>query len=288
MDGGERRVWLTTDRPGERVAVGAPLPGLRFLSVQSSNRCWSEYHLVFNLCLTSPSSKGLTASFRCRGTHEIGAGDLMAFEPGDHHITTRIRGGTADFDVLGMEPGEFERAMSELGLRGRFHFRSPQMRSAEVAGAFERLMMSIAGGAETLELECHYAALLQVLVVRCAESPRPLRRSDSIVHSGIRATRNYLRDNFLCKPSLEQLAQQAGLSRFAFAHAFKKQVGTSPYAYLQLRRACEARRLVESGMPLTEVASVLGYADVPLLTRTLKSYFGAPPARWRGCFQSNR
>jgi AraC-like DNA-binding protein len=288
VDGGDRRAWLNTDRPGERVAVGEPLPGLRFLSVQSSDRCWSEYHLAFNLCLTSPSSKGLRASYRCRGTHEVGAGDLMAFEPGDHHVTTRINGGRADFDVLGMDPGEIERAMRELGLQGRFHFRSPQMRSAEVTGAFQRLMTSIAGGAETLELECHYAALLQVLMARCAESPRSLRRSDAIVHPGIRATRNYLRDNFLGKPSLEQLAQQAGLSRFAFAHAFKKQVGTSPHAYLQLRRACEARRLVEGGTPLPHVASALGYADVPFLTRTLKAYFGAPPARWRICFQSNR
>ena len=264
------------------------MPGLRFLSVRSSDRCWSEYHLTFNLCLTSPSCKGVTASYRCRGTHDVGAGDLMAFEPGDHHVTTRVNGGRAHFDVLGMEPSELERAMSELGLRGRFHFRAPQMRSAEVARAFERLMTSIAAGAETLELECHYAALLHVLVARCAESPRSLRRPDAILHPGIRATRNYLRDNFLGKPSLEQLAQQAGLSRFAFAHAFKRQVGTSPHAYLQLRRACEARRLVEGGTPLPQVASALGYADVPLLTRTLKAYFGAPPARWRGCFQRNR
>jgi len=287
MDAGDGRAWLNTDRPGERVAVGEPLPGLRFLSVRSSDRCWSEYHLAFNLCLVSPSSKAVRASFRCRGSHDVTPGDLMAFEPGDHHVTTRINGGSAHFDVLGVDPPEFERAMSELGLRGRFHFRAPLMRSAEVARAFERLMVSIAGGAEALELECDYAAFLQVLVARCAESPRSLHRADVIVHPGIRATRNYLRDNFLGKPSLEQLSRQAGLSRFAFAHAFKKQVGTSPHAYLQLRRACEARRLVESGTPLPDVASALGYADVPLLTRTLKAYFGAPPARWRGCFQSN-
>jgi len=287
MDAGDRRAWLDTDRPGEKVAVGAPLPGLRFLSVQSSDRCWSEYHLVYNLCLASPHSTGVSANFRCRGAHDVGAGDLMAFEPGDHHVTTRISG-RAHFDVLGMEPTEFERAMSELGLRGRFHFRAPLMRSAEVARAFERLMTSIASGVETLELEYQYAEFLHLLVERCGESPRSFRRSDTIVHPGIRATRNYLRDNFLGKPSLEQLAQQAGLSRFAFAHAFKKQVGTSPYAYLQLRRACEARRLVEGGAPLPQVARTLGYADVPVLTRTLKSYFGAPPARWRGCFQSNQ
>jgi AraC-like DNA-binding protein len=288
MDSVDRRAWLTTDRPGERVAVGAPLPGLRFLSVRSSDRYWSEYHLDFNLCLVSPASKGITASYRCRGTHEVGAGGLMAFEPGDHHVTTRISGGRAHFDVLGMDPAELERVMRELGLRGGFHFRASLMRSEAVVRVFERLVKSIARGAESLELECQYAAFLQVLVAHCAESTPPSRRSDAIVHRGIRATRNYLRENFLGKPSLEQLAQQAGLSRFAFAHAFKKQVGTSPHAYLQLRRACEARRLVEGGTPLQHVANALGYADVPLLTRTLKAYFGAPPARWRGCFESNR
>jgi AraC-like DNA-binding protein len=96
-----------------------------------------------------------------------------------------------------------------------------------------------------------------------------------------------LRSNFSEEPQLEHLARLAGLSRFAFAHAFKRYVGLPPYAYFQLRRACEARRMIEAGLPIAIVAERLRYTDVPLLTRTLKTYFGAPPARWRRCLESN-
>ena len=119
------------------------------------------------------------------------------------------------------------------------------------------------------------------------ETPALLRRRDSVPHAGVRAAREYLRHNFREEPRLEDLARLAGLSRFAFAHAFKRYVGMAPYAYFQMRRASEARGMVEKGVPIAVIAERLGYTDVPLLTRTLKAHFGAPPARWRRCLESN-
>jgi hypothetical protein len=33
--------------------------------------------------------------------------------------------------------------------------------------------------------------------------------------------------------------------------------------------------------------ALLGYTDVPFLTRTLKTHFGVTPARWRFAFKAN-
>lgn len=249
MDG---RAWLETDRPGECIAVRAPLQGVRLLSAQNSDRCWREYHLVFTLCLVSPFARGVSASYTCRGSHNAGAGELMAFEPGDHHVTTRVRGGRASFDVVGIDPIELARATDELGLRGRFHFRSPHLRSPEVARAFAWLVRGVAAGVARLELECRYATFLQRLVEQCSEGPVAIPHPEPIRHSGIRAARNYLRDNFRDDPSLAELAQCAGLTRFAFAHAFTQHMGLSPHAYLKLRRVGEARMLVERGVPIAD------------------------------------
>jgi AraC-like DNA-binding protein len=279
---------MKTDRPEEYLAVSKPLPGMSLLSGHRSDRCWTEYHLEFKVCLLSRSSSGVAASYHCRGgTHTASAGELMLFEPGDHHVTQRVHG-LADFDVIGLAADELEQAATELGIRGALHFRSPHMASSKAAaGALERLVAGAAAGADKLELECRQARFVELLLQTCVETPAPLRRRDWVPHGGIRTVREHLRSNFHEEPRLADLARLAGLSRFAFAHAFKRYVGMAPYAYFQMRRASEARRMVEKGLPIAAVADQLRYTDVPLLTRTLKTYFGAPPARWRRCLENN-
>jgi AraC-like DNA-binding protein len=282
------RNWIKTDRPEEYLAVSKPLPGTSLLSGRGSDRCWTEYHLEYKVCLLNPSNRGVGVSYRSRGSDcDAGAGDLMLFEPGDHHVTKRVHG-LASFDVVGLDGAATEQAARELGVRGPLHFRAAhQVPSKKVVKAFEELVVGAARGAEQLELECRHARFLELLMQSSMETPAVLRRGDWVPHSGVRAVREYLRSNFCEQPRLAHLAKLAGLTRFSFAHAFKRYVGMAPYEYFQLRRASEARRMIENGLPATLVAEQLRYADVPLLTRTMKTYFGAPPARWRRCLESN-
>ncbi len=279
---------MKTDRPGEYLAVSRPLPGTSLLSGRDSDRCWTEYHLEYKICMLGRQGRGVGVDYQCRrGSYAAGAGELMLFEPGDHHVTNRVQGRAA-FDVVGLDPATLERAARELEMRGSLHFRDAHLRpSPRLGRVMERLVAAAASGAPPLELECLQARFIELLLQDHVETPAALRRRDWVPHAGIRAAREYLRGHFDEEPRLEDLARIARLSRFAFAHAFKQHVGMAPYAYFQLRRASEARRSIERGLPIALVAKQLRYADVPLLTRTLKSYFGAPPARWRRCIESN-
>ena len=69
--------------------------------------------------------------------------------------------------------------------------------------------------------------------------------------------------------SLESLAQEAGLSRTAFATGFREQVGISPGAYLAALRLAIAERSVESGQGLKRAAQASGYASTAALSRAL-------------------
>jgi hypothetical protein len=133
--------------------------------------------LEFKVCLLSRSSSRTAVSYQCRGgTHTAGAGELMLFEPGDHHVTQRVHG-LATFDVIGLEAGELEQAATELGVRGTLHFRSPHLvPSKAAAGALDRLVAGAAAGADKLEIECRQARFVELLLQTCVETPAALRR----------------------------------------------------------------------------------------------------------------
>ena len=82
--------------------------------------------------------------------------------------------------------------------------------------------------------------------------------------------------------SLETLAADVGLSRAAFAKRFKTLVGQSMFEYLtslRIRQACQL--LVETSLPLHEVASRVGYESDLAFTRTFKKYMDQTPTHYR-------
>jgi AraC-like DNA-binding protein len=81
---------------------------------------------------------------------------------------------------------------------------------------------------------------------------------------------------------LEALAETAGLSRCHFARAFKQSVGTAPHSYLMQRRLERAKQLiVETALPLAEIALECGFSDQSHFSRRFLQYVGATPRAFR-------
>jgi AraC-like DNA-binding protein len=100
---GDGRLFCSTDRPGERLAVSQPLPGVKLLSVRHSNRYWREAHDSFVFTAVHREQDELVAEWRTRGRALFSRrGDIMGMEPGDVHVTQRLeaRRGAASFDVV--------------------------------------------------------------------------------------------------------------------------------------------------------------------------------------------
>ena len=82
--------------------------------------------------------------------------------------------------------------------------------------------------------------------------------------------------------SLELLAADIGLSRAAFAKRFKELVGETMFEYLtQLRMQQACQLLVETDLPLYEVASRVGYESDLAFTRTFKKRYDKTPTAYR-------
>ncbi|MFA5488595.1 MAG: AraC family transcriptional regulator [Candidimonas sp.] len=79
---------------------------------------------------------------------------------------------------------------------------------------------------------------------------------------------------------LERMAAIAGMSRSAFAAAFKTATGTTPAAYLTDWRLTLATSMMRTGRPLKLIAAELGFAGTASLSRAFRQRMGAPPRQW--------
>ena len=97
---------------------------------------------------------------------------------------------------------------------------------------------------------------------------------------GQRAT-ELLRENLDGKLGLAELALACDLSVSHFARSFKATFGISCHRWLTERRIERARALLNTDMPLVDIASQAGFTDQPAFTRTFREMVGVTPAKWR-------
>jgi AraC family transcriptional regulator, alkane utilization regulator len=82
--------------------------------------------------------------------------------------------------------------------------------------------------------------------------------------------------------TVEELAQEAGISRAALAKRFVELVGEAPMQYLAGWRMHLARRLLrESNIGLAQLAARVGYESEAAFSRAFRRAVGMPPATWR-------
>jgi transcriptional regulator of acetoin/glycerol metabolism len=117
------------------------------------------------------------------------------------------------------------------------------------------------------ELERHFAVQLP----RGGLSAGALRRVCEFVES-------HLEDDI----NLETLAAEARLSVYHFARGFKLSTGVSPLRYVLEQRVKRARQLlVQTDLPLSAIASAVGFFDQGHLSRQFRSLVGTTPSSFR-------
>ncbi|WP_158896019.1 AraC family transcriptional regulator [Amycolatopsis anabasis] len=79
-----------------------------------------------------------------------------------------------------------------------------------------------------------------------------------------------------------ELAHIAGMSRSAFAAAFRAKTGETPLGYLTTWRLFRAKTLLrDTDMSLQEIAAHIGYRTGQALSRTFAKHEGQTPGTWR-------
>lgn len=82
-------------------------------------------------------------------------------------------------------------------------------------------------------------------------------------------------------PSLDELAQIVGLTKYQLVRAVKRATGLAPLAWRQNARVRRARRLLRAGHPIVDTAHELGFTDQSHFHRVFRAHVAAAPGGYR-------
>jgi AraC-like DNA-binding protein len=127
----------------------------------------------------------------------------------------------------------------------------------------------------------HSRPRLDSLGYFCQSACAPLRVG-GLTSRSLRIVREYIDAHLSENIQLETLADVTGLSRYYFARAFKRSVGTPPHCYLVQRRLERAQMLLaNTDMPLAHVALESGFYDQSHFSHRFRLTTGVTPKVFR-------
>lgn len=89
-----------------------------------------------------------------------------------------------------------------------------------------------------------------------------------------------IHDRFAERLTLEELAQDVGMSRSRFSAHFRKTVGQTPFEYLACYRIGISQKLLQTSRPVKHIAADVGYDSTSAFLRKFKEIVGATPGEW--------
>ena len=267
----------------------SPLPGVYSTHIDSAQQFGRHWHDTYGFGFLE---HGAQEWFSGRGIVRGYPGEVIATNPGEVHDgrplgppTRRWRIAYVDVDVMTTLTASERGAGGAGGAGGHTEITSPVIKDAMLFQILQRLFARL----ERWNSRTPHAqpvdslAFEEALVASCVRlmSRHGSARWRDAPSSDLQQVRERLADDAARVPSLADLAQLTGLSRYQVLRRFERAYGLPPHAWLLRRRAERARVLIRDGVTLAAAAAETGFADQSHLTRVFARQFGFTPGAWR-------
>lgn len=263
------------DWAGVTVDMYAPLPNI------SERYPALDHHLI---CYC-PTGNARLVQGRDGKVHEslISPGVSMLMPAGYDSLweghasaTARLRIPTALIAAAGEQLGP--RSASQFEIRNVFTTRDVVI--GHIAQILTAELERKPHPAQALIVDCISTALAAHLL-RSYNAFEPLlaRELRALSRAEIARLTEYIEDNLDHSIGLAELAAVVNVSRFHFTRLFKRSMGVTAIGYVEQCRIRRAQALIlETPIPLAEIALMTGFADQSHFTRRFHRHVGCTPA----------
>lgn len=141
---------------------------------------------------------------------------------------------------------------------------------------------SLMGEATSLARETSVLTLFGALLT--AGGNEPARTDGSRELTRVNRIREYLRENYLGRVTLDDLEEVSGLSKYYVIKLFKRQYGVPPHVYQTMLRVNFARQELRRQRELAAVAQDAGFYDQSHFTKTFRSQVGVTPEAYQKAY----
>ena len=249
--------------------ANSALPGLCVLDILSDRHFPRHAHDHYGIGVMLDGSH---VSWSGRGQVEAGPNHVITVSPNEIHDGIPIRGAPRRWRMLFVDPRVIaEFAGAEMAAR---EFPLPAIANSDLARRVAAALHDLPDGSakEAAEIVVDlFGALLDQ-----PEKPH----SASRLSRGVQCMLERIHDDPVEAPSLVELASVAGLSPYTALRRFRRELGTTPHAYLMQYRVRQAYKAICEGTALAEAALVAGFADQSHMTRAFGRQFGVTPGQW--------
>ena len=101
------------------------------------------------------------------------------------------------------------------------------------------------------------------------------------IYQRIATAKIYIDDNYHEPIDLDQVSQQAFLSKFHFHRLFRQIYRRTPHQYLTRKRIDKAKDLLAENRPVTEVCNEVGFESIGSFSVLFKKEIGFAPQYYR-------
>ncbi|MDY3617458.1 AraC family transcriptional regulator [Agathobaculum sp.] len=220
----------------------------------------------------------------CKGReYDLSAGDLILFNPRDNHYCAPVNGELLDYRAVNIEPGVMRAMVKEItGKAYAPRFTVNVVYKSDAAQLVGVLYQAIVSNAPKMEKEEAFFFLLEQVLQEYAS---PFDEAEiSVPNQQIQTLCTYMENHFAENITLDDLLKMADFGKSYLLRTFTKQVGVSPYRYLQTIRLDKAKKLLEQGVAPVDAANMSGFADQSHFTNFFKTFIGLTPKQYQKIF----
>lgn len=224
----------------------------------------------------------------CKGKeYDTSPGDLILFNPRDNHYCAPIDGENLDYRCVNIPVDVMAEAVKEItGLDYTPRFTCNVVYQSDITDSLNTLYLSILNHAPRFEKE---EALFFLLEQVLSEYSVPERERDTPASMPqIQALCDYMEEHFAESITLDDLLAMTDFGKSYLLRCFTRQIGVSPYRYLQTVRLSKAKKFLEQGIPPVEAADMAGFSDQSHFTNFFKEFIGLTPKQYQRIFTDTR